>query len=376
MNRTRLTFVLAMLCIPALVLAQQAAVPDQQKANMAPDQGAIKGDMKVQYNTRTEAGTEEGAPKKGVQDVYTVNLTVNTNRMIQGTITRQPRIKQLKIRTVQWPKYEYNLSWAALVGGAPKVVGKWVGPMAVDEKTGAFILEGGGERALRISVDVGDHPFRDEFGGRFYGKAEDKSKLSLDSIKRTIAGKEVEKKFQSDPMRFENLILAEGPDQVRYPKCTVNGELTYDREEGNYYAKNLTFTYKDPIGSKDVTDKVTGTIKWVADPNRQVNGKGAYQFNLRFNEDAARQPAPEEKAFSGMTDEDLMFAVSPGIPALTGNVNYVDNFSGSVLKDADGNPQPVSSAITYDLGAHGLNKQQTMNFLKLWLIAVGPANDE
>ena len=37
---------------------------------------------------------------------------------------------------------------------------------------------------------------------------------------------------------------------------------------------------------------------------------------------------------------------------------------------------PTSSKVTYALDANKLTKQQIMNFFKLWLICVGPTNDE
>jgi hypothetical protein len=36
----------------------------------------------------------------------------------------------------------------------------------------------------------------------------------------------------------------------------------------------------------------------------------------------------------------------------------------------------IASKIGYELNANKLSKQQVMNFAKLWLIAVGPTNDE
>jgi len=188
-----------------------------------------------------------------------------------------------------------------------------------------------------------------------------------------INGKEVEYKYQADPMRFDGLILAEGPDKARYTRCTVTGSLDYDRATGNYFAKGLRFTYT--FDGKDFTDSVTGTIKWVEDPQRASNGKGRYEFNLRYNEEKNTKPLPEDQA-AKIADEDAIFAVAKGVPALTGSIEYVDNFSGSVVNDPDGKPLPTQSKAVYNLQATDLTKQQVMNFAKLWLVAVGPTNDE
>lgn len=359
----------------AFVRAQATpAVPPAGDPNLAPKE-AIKGEMNMTFNTRTSSGTEEGAPKKGVKDSYSVNLTINGNRQIQGNITRQPRIKQMGIRTVQQPQYDFDLNWVAISAqGEKRTMGKWVGVMPIEGSTGAFVLDGGGDqqRALRIAIDVGQ-AINDQFGGRFYGKPEDKTKLSAESFKRMINGKQVEYKYQADPLRFDGLILAEGPDKGRYNRNTVTGSLDYDRATGNYFAKNIRSAYS--ADGKDYVDTITGTIKWVEDPQRKSNGKGRYEFNLRFNEDKFTKPLPEDQA-TKIADEDAIFAVSKGVPSIGGTIEYTDSFSGSALKDPDGNPLPTGSKAVYNLQATDLTKQQVMNFAKLWMIAVGPTNDE
>jgi hypothetical protein len=352
----------------------QAPAAAAADANKAPAD-AIKGTVDMTFNTRTQSGTEEGAPKKGVKDIYQVALTINGNRQLTGQISRQPRIKQMMIRTIQQPQYDFNLNLVAMItGSAPRTIGKWIGVMPVDEKSGAFVLDGAGDqqRAMRVTVDVGT-PLNDQFGGRFYGKPDDKTKLTTESFKRMWNGKEVEYKYQADPMRFDGLVLAEGPDKGRYTRCTVNGSLDYDRGTGNYFAKNLRMNYT--YEGKDLVDNITGTIKWIEDPQRASNGKGKYEFNLRFNEDKNAKPIPEDQ-MTTIKDEDAIFAVAKGVPSITGTIEYVDSFSGSVLKDPDGKPLPTMSKATYNLQATDLTKQQTMNFAKLWLIAVGPTNDE
>lgn len=70
-----------------------------------------------------------------------------------------------------------------------------------------------------------------------------------------------------------------------------------------------------------------------------------------------------------MSDEEAFFAVDDSIPSLTGRVTYVDTMSA-------GSELPVSSKVTYQLNANKLTKQQVMNFFKLWMIGIGPINDE
>jgi len=199
------------------------------------------------------------------------------------------------------------------------------------------------------------------------GKADKKDNLAEYTYRRLIAGKTVEYKVKkSDPMRFENIQLAKGPAEI-YPATLVGGTLNYDYETGNYFAENITFKYA--LDGKDYTDVVTGTIKWVEDPDRKTNGKGAYEFNVRFNEDKNKTATGESAAFDKLSDEDAFFAVDNSIPSLTGKIVYTDAMSG-------GSDEPTSSKVTYTLNGNKLTKQQVVNFFKLWLVAVGPTNDE
>ena len=70
-----------------------------------------------------------------------------------------------------------------------------------------------------------------------------------------------------------------------------------------------------------------------------------------------------------MSAEDAFFAVDNSVPTLTGTIEYVDTF-------ISGGTTPSSSKITYHLNANKLTKQQVVNFFKLWMVCVGPTNDE
>lgn len=342
----------------AVVLLMQAV----QAADPAPQspQTGITGTMDIAFNTRMQSNQDDsGNPKKDVQDMYRLSLVVNGTNKFEGTIARQGRIKQFKIRTIQQPRYDYRINISV---GNHGVVGQWVGPMTVDEKSGAFQLGGDENRALRIIVDKGQS-FTAIFDGVFYGKAEDKSKLSWESITRTINGKQVEKKYQSDPIRFDGTRLAKGPNPSKYPDTFVSGSLDYDRETANYYAKNLTFR----SSTSDKPDVVTGSIKWVEDANRKANGKGRYEFNLRFNEEANKPKQSDDQAFAGKSDDDLFFAVDNAIPTLQGTIDYIDQMQGDSV---------TSSKVEYHLVGNKLSEQQVMEFAKMWLLSVGPTNDE
>src|SRR5262249_24672052 len=201
--------------------------------------------------------------------------------------------------------------------------------------------------------------------GRLIGKAEKKENLAEYHYKRLIGGQERTVTVKKvDPMRFDNIELAKGPVPI-YPRTVVNGRLDYDYEVGNYMTDGIRFKYS--LNGKDYEDVVTGSIRWVPDASRTTNGKGHYEFNLRFNEEKNKPASGESAAFAKMSDEEAFFFVDNSVPCLTGNIEYVDT------GDMDA---PSSSKVTYSLRANKLTKQQIMNFFKLWMICVGPTKDE
>src|SRR5262249_40859857 len=156
---------------------------------------------------------------------------------------------------------------------------------------------------LRIAIDtIGKASgFTDKFNGKLMGKAEKKESLGSYTYKRLIGDKTVEITVKkTDPMRFENVELAKGPAEV-YPHTWVNGRLDYDYETGNWFTDGIRFKYT--LNGKEYEDVVTGSIKWVEDPSRSTNGKGYYDFNLRFNEDKNKTAKSEAAAFDKMSEE-------------------------------------------------------------------------
>lgn len=339
----------------------------------------VTGTMDIEFGTRTNLDTtgelKEGSASVGAKDVYKFALRVAQTTEFSGQVTRQPNLYTRNFaRRKQDAQLFYDIN---LIAYNPadlkqfKAIGKWVGTVPIDTATGAFDLAGGKakESALRIQVDaVGRAPaFQEMFTGKLVGKAEQKENLAEYTFRRVVGTRTVEVKVaKSDPMRFDNITLATGPAQI-YPRTRVNGRLDYDYETGNWYTDGISFRYT--LDGKEFEDVVTGSIKWVEDPDRASNGKGYYEFNLRFNEAQNAAASTEADAFAAMSDEEAFFAVDTSIPALTGRIGYVDTMS------ADGET-PVSSKVTYNLNANKLTKQQAVNFFKLWMLGIGPINDE
>ncbi len=363
---------LAMLALPGTLLGQSEPMTQD---------GVIAGTMDITFNTRTNTDTSgdlrEGSAAAGAKDVYKLDLRVAQTTRFFGEITRQPNLFSKTLgRKKQDANLGFNINLQVLNPKDMKQsrdVGKWVGTVPIDTASGAFDLAGGvaQQSPLRIAVDtVGKQTgFTENFSGRLVGKAEKKENLAQYTFKRVIGTKTVQVVVKkSDPMRFEAIRLAKGPSE-NYPPTTVNGRLDYDYETGNWYTDGIRFSYN--LDGKDVTDIVTGSIKWVEDADRASNGKGYYDFNLRWNEEANKGTGSktEADAFANMSEEDAFFAVDNSIPCMTGRISYVDTMSG-------GSDAPMSSKVTFNLNANKLTKAQVMSFHKLWMVCVGPTNDE
>nr|MDQ3624402.1 hypothetical protein [Verrucomicrobiota bacterium] len=332
--------------------------------------GIIAGTMDIDFKTRKNLN-EKGQPQKGHSDTYTVACSVAKTTEFKGTIQRQPPIAGLLGLQEQKGHLNYSVDLVVINPvdmSQKKTVGKWVGTVPIG-KDGVYSVDGLPDSPHRIAVDqVGRAAgFTDRFGGKLIGKG--KKPSNAVTYIRQLAGKQVKVEVKNtDPMRFESLVLAMGPAQS-YPRTTVNGNLDYDYETGNYYTNGIRFAYN--LNGKDTEDLVTGSIKWVEDPNRATNGKGQYDFNLRWNEAKSKPGTTEADAFAKLSDEEAFFAVDNAVPSLTGTIAYEDQ-----MVSVGDKPLPGSSKVKYSLNANQLTKTQVMNFFKLWLICVGPTNDE
>lgn len=366
------------LIVSAFVAAMVAAAAAAQDVKTLTEDGVIAGTMEIDFKTRTNKDTsgklEDDSPAEGVQDEYRFTFTVAQTTEFAGKIVRQPNLYTKTLRkNVQGASIGFKDITISLYNPADmkqkKAVGKWVGVIPIDTTSGAYDLAGGAksDSPLRFAIDSAGAAagFTDKFAGRLVGKGQKKENIAEYHYKRIVGGKERQITVSKvDPMRFDNIELAKGPVGI-YPRTVVNGRLDYDYDTGNWYTDGIRFRYS--LDGKDMEDLVTGSIKWVEDPNRRTNGKGRYEFNLRFNEEKNKSATGEAAAFAQMSDEEAFFAVDDTIPALTGSIDYVDTMSGETV---------TASKVTYNLKANKLTKQQVMNFFKLWMICVGPTNDE
>src|SRR5690606_7864715 len=219
------------------------------------EEKVISGTMDIEFGTRTNLDTtgdlKEGSPALGAKDVYKFDLNVAKTTQFTGTITRQPN---LFTRTLARRKQDALLTYSIDLSifnpndlKQKRTVGKWVGTVPIDTATGAYDLAGGRakESPLRIAIDTVGRAtgFVDHFAGKLVGKAEKKENLAQYTFKRLVGNKTVQVVVKkSDPMRFDNIVLAKGPTET-YPRTSVNGRLDYDYETGNWYTDGIRFTY-------------------------------------------------------------------------------------------------------------------------------------
>lgn len=322
---------------------------------------AITGTMDITFNTRmTQNIGSDGTPNKGVKDVYKVNLKAGAVEF-KGSIDRTPRITS-KMMGSEKQRGSLFYSLALSVNGT--YLGDWLGTVVTDD-AGQYLWNGSGDpnSKPRIQIQsVGNQAaFTDYFSGVMLGKGSQPGGTA--KFVRKLSGGKVATYTANniDPMDFRQLTVAKGPLGSHY-RFTVDGKLIYDRESGSWITEGINIL---PEGSKQA-DKITGSIRWVEDPNRASNGKGEYLLNLRWNEDRVQ---PSEETFTGgEVDEESFFAVDKAKPGLTGKIIYEDKLGTD--------NSVISSKVTFDVIANNMERNQVLAFLKLWLVGVGPLNDE
>lgn len=378
-----------LLALGALVgfvsLPAYAEAPQQETFS---ESGFVSGTMDIDYGTRKNFDTTgkltDGSPAEGAKDVYKLALNVAKTTEYAGSISRYPRLESKILgREVQAAQLVFDVGLAVRNPKnmeQKKNVGKWVGSAVID-KNGVYDFGSAvtGASPLRMAIDsVGKATaFVGPFTGKVLGKGNDKKGViegKFEEYKRMVKGKQVTIKVKNtDPLKFNNLVLGEGPALI-YPRTTVNGSLNYDYDTGNWLTEGITFKYS--LNGTEMEDVVTGSIKWVEDPNRDSNGKGQYEFNLRFNE-AKNKPATDESAaFAGDASqaEDAFFEVDNSVAGMSGTVSYVDTMEPAAEDGEDASV--LSSKVAYSLDANKLTKVQAVNLFKLLMVVVGPMNDE
>lgn len=342
--------------------------------------GKVAGTISIDYRSRSERSTS------GV-DVYDIKaLTVADLMIMNGTIQRSPG-KQLT----------YSVKYDVINPANPSQIATEAailrGDLIIDDR-GAYTPERG---RLRLDVVKGNQSTSTVKGviqgrpvTRWWELGEIVRRVQKEATKtysRYIDGRVVSIEVKNpDPLSFERLGLPAGPFGF-LPETRVGGNFDFDYELGNWLTDNNGITFNYMVGDRPVTDRVTGSIRFVEEEGTFEGAKaqkqshtGYYDYTLRFNEAAV----DKDKSFfdtGAQAQADAFFSsVDQTKPGIYGRIYYNDREDGCrKVKKAEGKMEcvgPTGSEVTYDLKTVGLSYIQVANWMKLELLVIGPFTDE
>lgn len=373
---------------PSIACAAFAALLSPALAQQSPalreipaDKARLTGQMSVDYNSRSLRSTT------GIDTYDLVNLNVADLMILKGTVQRTPG------RSLTY-SLKFDVINPANTAQIAREVAIMRGDLVID-RDGRYVPDAG---RLRIDVVKGNQT-SSPFGGAIQGRnvtrwwevGEQFRRAQKEVTKvysRQVEGKVVSIEVKNpDTLRFERTQLAAGPFSF-LPETRVSGNLDYDYELGNWLtdSNGITFTYT--VAERSFTDRVSGSIRFVEEEGSftDAGGKkkpytGFYEYNLRWNEQAAQNDNAFFDASAAQAQSDAFFSnADQSKPGLYGRVYYNDDESGCKrIRGADGKEQcvgPTRSEITYELKAEKLNNVQLANWVKLELLILGPLTDE
>ncbi len=347
---------------------------------VAADKGRITGEIVADFGSRRLSGNT------GVDTYAISNLKGADLMVLNGTINRTPE-----------KSYSYSVKFDLFNPKNPGQVAKEAAIMRGDvviNEAGRYDPAAG---KLRIDIVKGTQssaPFKGALQGRevtrWWEIGEQLKKAQKKANKaysRVVEGKTITIEVKNaDPLGFDALVLASGPFSY-LPETTVRGSLDYDYELGNWLLDNngLTLTYT--LADKAVTDRITGSIRYAEEGGKAtVDGKditytGYYEYNLRFNENAAKTDTAFFDGENSAADLDAFFSsADQSKPGIYGKVYFTDSEDNcKTAKDDEGKIKcvgPTKSVIDYDLKTVGLTYAQLAAWLKIEQFVIGPFTDE
>ena len=366
----------------ASVFSSTAFAQNRGAEIVAPEKAHITGTLTVDFGSRLASGAT------GVDSYTYDNVTVADLLSLSGTIQRTPD------KSLTYSE-KFDVFNPQKPGEKAEGVAILRGDVAIDD-AGKYTFA---TSNLRIDVVKGQQS-SSNFAGYLQGRnvtrwweiTEQVNQAKSEATKlysRYVDGKTITIQVKNaDPLGFQGVVLAAGPFSY-LPETTVNGNLDYDYELGNWLTDNngLTLTYS--LGAGDITDKITGSIRYVEEEGTATTSTGAvvpytgyYDYSLRFNEQAVGNP--DEAFFDGSNEQaelDAFFSTEDTTkPGIYGRVYFEDSEDNcKMAKDQDGKEAcvgPTRSVITYDLKATGLTYAQLAAWEKIEQIVVGPFTDE
>ncbi len=328
-----------------------------------PESFPITGTLSIKYNTRTQV--DGSKPKASVVDTYTLDVNAANSARFKGNITYLPYISNT-FGSDQQGRVTYDMDLDVINPknvAQVRNVGKMFGAVPVDKQNIYHFSEGAGVKIAVLPIGQAKG-FESRFSGLALAKppaSSGWSKIKQDAVKLVSSKGGSITLTKYDKMEFQSHVIPAGPVQI-YPETAVTGVMFYDYGRSAWHFNNVNFIYG--LDGKRMNDTISGSIRWVEDPQRKINGQGQYEFDIRVNE-----PPPSENAiFSAVADEAAFFASNDNIPALTGTLKYKDSMAGGTV---------VASQVLVDLKGTSLTKLQVMYLCKLlFLTAVVPLNAE
>lgn len=344
------------------------------------DKATVTGEITADFGSRKMMGAT------GV-DTYTLsNVKVADLMVLGGQIQRTPE-KSLT----------YSVKFDLFNPKNPAQVAKEAaimrGDMLINEN-GRYEPAGGKLRLDIVKGAQSTSAFRGGLQGRnvtrWWEVSEQLKKAQTTATKvysRAVEGKTIMIEVKNpDPLGFDGLVLASGPFSY-LPETAVRGSLDYDYELGNWLTDNNGLTLSYQLGDKQVTDKITGSIRYAEEEGKAtVGGKtvphtGYYEYSLRFNEEAIKADNAFFDGDTSSADVDAFFsAADQSKPGLYGRVYFQDSEDNcKMVKDEEQKLKcvgPTKSVITYDLKATGLTYAQLAAWMKIEQLVIGPFTDE
>ena len=336
----------------------------------------VRGDMNIKFNTKNSP-----TPIPGVKDVYNLNINVANSVLFHGTISDTPQIISGWVsKAVTQPRsLNYNLDCDVVNPHNPaqtRNIGRMYGDVPISSD-GTYNYDDS-------SLVINTLPMGNAVGGtwKFSGVASghplsrpsnwmDSFKGEMVTISRNIGGKTMTTTLKKyDKMDFNRVVLAEGPVQF-YQPVTVTGQMYYDYDQNCWFFNNFRVEYNQ--GNDVKSDRITGTIRWLPDAHRALNGLGEYEFDIRVNEPVPDDSAAFANTSSANGDESSFFTSNTSVPGLAGTMKYKDAFDPTTV-DASKDPTAdnattTSSAVTIDLEGNDVTKQQIMVLGKVVIFA-------
>lgn len=159
------------------------------------------------------------------------------------------------------------------------------------------------------------------------------------------AGAQIIQSSDTSNETFEINSLGLAPVEKFSGAGLADGVITY-KSKGEVFVPDLILSYPREKG-QTINEVVSGNIKWIkADSSLPNTATSRYEINIYFNR--------------GQGTEN----------SLKGTIFFTDTL------DPKDNQKTLKTDAIYEMSAKNLSRDQITNFMKLWLLLIGPLHDD